>query len=108
MALENIFLLSQAATVLFLPFFNFWFAWPREDNHKVPMRSDPQSKVLRAWRKTKRKEHGLHGVVVLPVLLDGDIGEVNERIIQFLYVARVLGRAESRKAVDVKIHSERP
>lgn len=42
------------------------------------------------------------------MLLNGDVGEVDERVVQLVDVTGVLGRAEAGEAVHVQIHAERP
>ncbi len=52
--------------------------------------------------------NSLHGVVVLPLLLDSNVGEVDKGVVQLLHVACVFGRAEPGETVDEEVHPERP
>jgi hypothetical protein len=48
------------------------------------------------------------GVVVLVVLLDGDVGQVDEGVVHVAHVRVVLGVTEAREAVHVLVGLQRP
>lgn len=50
----------------------------------------------------------MFGVIVIAVLLDGDVGEVNEWIVDVAELSGVLGVAEAREAMRILIHAQRP
>ena len=50
----------------------------------------------------------MFGVIVVVVLLNGDICEVNKRVVDVAHVSVVLGVTEACKAVNILVSFQRP